>query len=284
MALFGLLSSCHKLNPEEPIPAYIKIDSFHLLDTNLVGSNSARITDAWVTMNGLNIGVFELPALIPVLPQEDSNELFIQAGIMMNGMIETRITYPFYNTYIKNHILEPTETYEITPEISYRSPDNINVIYNNDFERSDLKLEQHGDSQIEPRKSTDEARNGNGSLEIKLDTIVRLAQFSTDVTFSYPPASSNPALMMEIDYKCDHPFSIGLELNSGVDTEDRWIVTFTSTEDINGVMHWKKNYINLTGTMSVLNYVEHKLLIGALLTEASEANIYIDNIKIISTK
>jgi hypothetical protein len=98
--------------------------------------------------------------------------------------------------------------------------------------------------------------------------------------FTYPLTSADPAVMLEMNYKCDHNFSIGVYLDNGPDQELRRFLTIKST---NGA--WKKNYFNLRGTMSALEYVKHRFTVEALLNKDSTvANIFIDNIKILSTK
>lgn len=276
-----LMLSCEKFNQEEPIPAYIKIDSFTLGDTNLIGSQSKRITDAWVTHNGDILGVFQLPAIVPIIP-EDSNELFIKAGVMMNGMIETRLAYPFYQPYIQNYNLEANTTTNINPEVIYRTDDQIDIYYFNDFESENINIDVMENSHVEPKFSESEIFEGNGSLHLQLTGHAgdSLAQFVMGEPFAYPPVSAEPAVMLELNYKCDHNFSIGLYLDNGVSQELRRFFTIVST---NG--QWKKNYFNLTGTMSPLEYISHRFTIEALLSNtADEANIFIDNIKILSTK
>ena len=58
----------------------------------------ANITDAWVTMDGINLGVFELPAQIPILDEGEHN-FRISPGIKENGMSATRMIYPFYEIH-----------------------------------------------------------------------------------------------------------------------------------------------------------------------------------------
>ena len=82
------------------MPAYIKIDTIKL-DTYYPeqGSKSANITDAWVYVNDNLVGVFELPALLPVL-HRGPNKLQIYPGIKLNGISSTRVPYPFYQPVV----------------------------------------------------------------------------------------------------------------------------------------------------------------------------------------
>ena len=279
--LLFIFTSCEKLNPTEPIPAYIKINSFTISDSNLVGTKSERITDAWVTHNGNILGVFELPALVPIIP-EDSNQIFLKAGVMSNGIVETRVAYPFFLPYIENIDLSPEVTTLISPEVAYRSDDQMEILYENSFESDSIRVDILTLSHIEPKFSTEEVFEGSKALHLGLtgDQGDSLAQFIMSDPFTYPLTSGDPAVMLEMNYKCDHNFSIGVYLDNGPDQELRRFLTIKST---NGA--WKKNYFNLRGTMSALEYVQHRFTVEALLNkDSTAANIFIDNIKILSTK
>ena len=62
-----ILSGCKQ---DDITPSWLQIDYIGLT-TNVVteGENSHGITDAWVYMDGVALGVFELPARIPVLAE-----------------------------------------------------------------------------------------------------------------------------------------------------------------------------------------------------------------------
>ncbi|MCB0638866.1 MAG: hypothetical protein KDC54_19695, partial [Lewinella sp.] len=52
-----LLPACDLINPEEPIPAYLYVAPFALNTApNIEGSNSAKITEGWVFVNGEFLG------------------------------------------------------------------------------------------------------------------------------------------------------------------------------------------------------------------------------------
>ena len=59
--LLLLFFSCEKVDPNN-IPANIKIN-----DITLTGSSTENITDAWIYINDQLQGVYEIPALFPVL-------------------------------------------------------------------------------------------------------------------------------------------------------------------------------------------------------------------------
>ena len=116
-----LFSSCELYNPSEPIPAYIHIEKFNLTtDYATQGSNSHKITDAWVYVDDQLIGCFELPATFPVIT-EGTHKVKIVAGIKVNGIASNRGQYPFYNPY------EQIVNFEVGKKITL-SPDRKSVV------------------------------------------------------------------------------------------------------------------------------------------------------------
>lgn len=283
-SLIGLLIiSCDKIYKQEQEPAYVIIDSIILGDSNAIGTQTHDITDAWVTLNGNYIGVFETPCTIPILTNDSAlQNLFIQGGIKVNGMTETRAAYPFYEAYVRSVEINKGDIISVNPTIHYKNDDALSVVVDNQFEGSDLQVDLV-DGVQEPRKSFEEAKDGSGSLHLELNRNINatIGVFAPEGNFTFPPNSASPALMMEFDYKCDHQFTAGLLLSSnGQDIENRWIVSFVSTEG-----EWKKAYVNFTGTMSQVVGVAHRAMFGMELTQELDfANLYIDNLKILSTK
>ena len=62
-----VFSSCSKNQFKAEIPSYIHIESIDLETDSFEGSDSQKLTDAWITMDGNFLGAFELPCTIPIL-------------------------------------------------------------------------------------------------------------------------------------------------------------------------------------------------------------------------
>ncbi len=120
--IFALLGACELYNPTEPIPAYIHIDKIGLTTSadGSQGSNSSKITDAWVYIDERLIGCFELPVTFPVL-YEGSHQLKIRAGIKVNGIAATRAPYPFYEAYTQSVDLQKGTKITVSPTVKYRT-------------------------------------------------------------------------------------------------------------------------------------------------------------------
>jgi hypothetical protein len=82
-------------------PSYLYIPKITLnTDYPSQGSNSNGIADGWVYVDDYLIGVFELPATIPVT-KKGYCKIEVRAGIRKNGQSNSRMYYPFYSTYVK---------------------------------------------------------------------------------------------------------------------------------------------------------------------------------------
>jgi len=99
--LLLMASACNIINPAEPVPSYVHIEKINLSTTySPEGSNSSKIADAWVYMDGSLLGCFELPVTFPVIGT-GTHSFTIKPGIKVNGIAATRAPYPFFNSYDK---------------------------------------------------------------------------------------------------------------------------------------------------------------------------------------
>jgi hypothetical protein len=101
------------------IPAYIYADTFTFTcDLTTQGYDSEKITDGWLYVNGELLGVYELPALIPLLASGNA-EIVLLPGVKENGISVFSISYPFYDAYEINEALAEGVTDTLHPLTSY---------------------------------------------------------------------------------------------------------------------------------------------------------------------
>ena len=106
-----LYQSCEEIDINEGVPSYINIPSIEVVtDLTNEGSNSHKITDAWVYFDNNLQGVYPLPASFPVLLSGKQN-ISIKAGIKNNGIAATRVKYPFYDYFNAEITLTKTVHY-----------------------------------------------------------------------------------------------------------------------------------------------------------------------------
>ena len=258
--------SCKKEKTTD-IPTYISIQEIKLQDIN----TTHNITDAWVYLNDNLQGVYELPANFPVLAHGENN-LRIKAGIKENGIAGTRITYPFYSSYIiENQEFNNEEEIFLNPVVYYLEN---SVLFENqeDFDGNGLNLETDSLTfSIDDKNSL----SGNYGVITLTDSIL-LSEITTKEINNLPQLG-NP-IYLEIDYKSNAQFLVGMYINfpqSSILKKDLlWI---------NPKSNWNKIYINLTSTISEAvgaNYF--KVFIGVQRDFSVDTNIInLDNIRIV---
>jgi hypothetical protein len=268
-----LFPACELINPEEPVPAYISINSFNLTVNPVVdGTASHKITDAWVYSNGSLVGVYELPCTFPVL-EEGERDLIIKAGIKMNGISSARGYYPFYTNHEQRINLVAGETHTITPSVTYY-PGKVH--YKEGFEDGGISLEKFGVSDTNITKNATDVFEGAYSGMITIASPHDYALVATSSAYILPKNST--PVFLELNYKTNNPFKAGLFASiGGGQLEKKEVIT------VNKSANWNKIYINLTyACASNQNASDFKLYVEVFKeTDVEPAVILLDNIKLV---
>jgi len=274
------LSACHKFEGDQTVPAYLRIDTI-LFTTDYVtqGSNTHNITDAWVYVNDQLIGVYELPATFPVLAS-GKQDLEIRPGIKLNGIGATRAPYPFYKPFVIDNFNFVEDSVQIVrPVTSYY--DNLTFAWTEDFEGSGTSLEKttasdtiiaktspadHPDAWLSPYSSF--------SGKVQLDAEHEVFQIASFLSYELP--DQGKAVLLELDYKCDREFGVGMIANLSSSTLMLPLVVVNKSET------WNKIYINLGPNVSAYTTAKNfKIYFESDRGDQDEANFYFDNIKVI---
>lgn len=286
-ALFG----CKKFDPDETIPAFIKIDNVKIKTSSEQGSNNpSGIKDVWVYVNEEMLGVFELPADIPVLKSGDCN-IKVFAGIKNNGISSEGERYVFLNAFETTSTLIPEQTITLEPEFTYVSSANFWV---ENFEGPGIKVNTTRNSDVSLQLTTNpnEVFENSQSGYAEFDSNNLLFEIQTD-----EPAFNNfnlgSTIYLEMDYSFKgridsssyyNPLIVGVfSRKSGelVDTQNAYLTLFPSTE---GDILWNKIYVNLTEVIRPLTPTEDlDVYIGIRKASNNIVNpkLFIDNLKII---
>lgn len=271
-----LFGSCELYNPSEPIPAYIHIEKFNLV-TNYAteGSNSHKITDAWVYVDDQLIGCFELPATFPVIA-EGTHKVKIVAGIKVNGIAANRGQYPFYNPYEQYVNFEMGKRITLSPTVSYKSTTTFAFL--EDFEVSSLTLETtaFSDSTIQEMTSVDTVFEGSKSMIGYADpTRFRFECITVD-SFDLPQAGAN--VFLEFNYRCNYTTVVSI-IARGTTTSSQFVCLNLNPTYNN----WNKAYIFLTPNVSAtFTALDYKMVWGFHnLIPLDSAALLLDNIKLV---
>jgi hypothetical protein len=273
-----LFAACHK---DSAIPVYLDIQPFELTTNKTTeGANSSKITDVWVYVNQQPLGAYQLPCKIPVIA-EGTIQVLLAPGIMKDASVIKRTAYPFYTSFIDTINFEKGKTYSIKPTTKYNS--TLNFIYKEGFEVGSSFNKRNGDTSI--IRSNDATNITEGYLDnyigkITLDAVHDTMQVISNTPLAIP--TSGNTVFVELDYKCDIQFTIGLLVTSPSGVFEYWHLTLLSKNS------WSKAYLNITDEINRSETgSKFQVLITAGSTKGdlvSTKNIYVDNIKIISQK
>jgi len=267
-----LYQSCEEIDINEGVPSYISIPSIKVDSIqSSVGSNSNKITDAWVYFDNNLQGVYPLPATFPVLLSGKQN-ISIKAGIKNNGIAATREKYPFYNYFNAEITLIKDSTLLLDSiVVSYADNLDFHII---DFETGSKEFEETSSSDTTFLLANDTVFEGNsGGVHLVLPHLT--FEIATE---EVPLPKVGTPIYVELNYKCNTAFQVGVFANYPQ------TVTATSILTINPKLEWNKIYIDLTSAIiNTQNADSHKVFIsmGRDINSTQMAELYLDNFKIV---
>jgi len=272
LCLSFLITSCDLVNPAEQIPAYLQIDNFELTTTAAQGENSEQITDVWVFVNDISLGVYELPATVPTLDIGNQN-VTIFPVIRENGLRSTPVIYPFYNRYETTVELTAEQTININPTTTYVSNAIFELV--EDFNTSGHRLKGGNPNAIQIKDGVGEVVFSNN------DEIA----FTSSSTFVDLPTSGGKAVFLEFDYQTNVEFEVGLvglDINGGTINATNYKIILCP------INRWNKLYVNFQEDLELSQLTGYKLAFRASTNDTGCGNInsespkvLIDNIKFI---
>lgn len=262
------------------------IDEFTVVTTSSEGSTSEKIKDVWVFVDSKFTGAFELPARIPLLANGE-HRVELYAGIYLNGSQATRAIYPFYTHFDTTYTLQPETTVKVSPVIGYE--DDL-TWWIEDFEDPSIKwnlFTTNSDTTMFVAKPSEypDLFEGNAGL-IKMSSNNVYCEMRTDEPLFYDlPRTLNEDAYMEINYKCNYKFILGLlHNNSGLAAYDKQaLITFNPTKDEQGVPQWNKTYLYIPDATNFFqNATKFDFYMSVLNNDATDGiEVYVDNIKVI---
>jgi len=279
LALLIIIASCAKNMDEAFIPSYIKIDKIDVLTTGEQGSSASYITDAWVYVDGADLGAFPLPAVIPILAS-GNHVVKIAPGIKLNGVGGTRVPYPMVEPVETNIELIKDTIQTMVVSSNYYSSSIFSLI--DDFENANVNLEPTSLNTAEWRRSHTSTDPQGSVFEGHYSGIGILNnnntyfQIMTRKNFEDLPSNGAPAFI-EMNFKTNTTIVLGIMSYLGNNGESTDLIYLNPTKE------WKKIYINLTSSLVSLSNKDYfKFIISANHTNGDEQTIVlIDNFKVI---
>jgi hypothetical protein len=259
---------CNIINPSEPVPTYVRIDSFEF-----TGSGLTDIKCVIAYYNGNNIGTFDLPAVIPVVTSGNGGTLQVVPGILVNGRNERPAAYPFYKMAFLTLPEKPGEIINYTPKTSYY--DSVVFTKISDFNSGITQFSKaSGTTSLRVVTDPSLVLEGAGSGAVYLNSA---ADSSIDSTIKSFPIKQGYAFL-EFDYKTTTPFAIAIKANLGS-------LYSSSVTYLGGVLpndKWQKFYLNLSGFTTNYPADSYHFFIKAALQDQTSGVLLIDNIKLVT--
>jgi len=268
-------------NKEEPIPSYIYIPSFTVNAQPEFGTSSSKITEAWVYANNDLLGVFPIPATVPILATGET-DIRIFPGIHEAGILARPTIYPFYEPIILNHHLTAGKIDTLPLVTQYLSSDKIKLELNITFDIGNVLTDDLDEDSTTFVSVVPDGIEGPGGLLSVTDTTSNLS-VGNNTLFNLP--SDGSQVYIEMEYHNDTKFSVWMRGHKASGQGDiRPISTINEQEE------WNKIYIPLTSFLQTNKWLDYQFVLNLKLTDdeiangQEHANVYIDNIKLLRFK
>jgi hypothetical protein len=277
LALLTLVS-CEKFSGDQTTPAYLRIDSIYLVSKPSQGTASHNITDAWIYVDDVLIGVFEMPARVPVLKQ-GKHKVRIDAGVKKNGIAATRVAYVFFDPIILQQVkFAPDSTTSLgTLHTDYSTSAQFLALEN--FENAGIILDTTPRSLVGINRTafgSDQTFEGIHSGIISMDTTTKKNKFEcvTQGTYTIPLAP----VYFEMNFNTNMAFTVGVVVYVSLSIIQQPVITLNPTDG-----KWKKIYIDLTNSLNAYPGASNfKVYLSASDSEVLDGRILIDNLKILT--
>jgi hypothetical protein len=257
------------------VPAYLSVPYYTVQYSGNYtnggpGTTHHNFTDIDVSVNGTNIGIFPIPAKIPI-QNAGSNRISIKPVIKVNGVATVRADYAPIQLVDTVLTLEAGKATTFIPKFDYY-PTGVTFYWVEDFEFAGSSLV--GDNAIVLQSA--EKFEGNRAVKIELQNgQTNCTAFSSTLL---PLPNTSEMLYMEVNYKCNQKFTVGLTNSSHSDIRE--------VGGANASDEWKKIYFFLTPAASNLPTYPAYYVYFNFHNDGTVQNdnprLFIDNIKVLS--
>lgn len=264
--------SCGLLDNDKPVPFFLDLKEPTVRTPDNLGYDTHKITDVWVFADGQILGVFPLPAKVPLTVNNADSEITILAGIRNNGMNDTPVFYPFYKSIVTKVSPEANKT--ITVPLNFQYISNAKIPVNESFETGNsfwLDFDNNPNSNI---KVTDETANlGLKSGWVALSNELKFMEVGSANNVNIGQNSRGQSYI-EMDYKGEGEIAVGIAKSSFGFIRVEYVLFVPGKEN------WNKIYIDVTDKLSPNDYEAYRVVLRFNRTGISQiSNIYVDNIK-----
>src|SRR5574344_1382923 len=287
VALFVV--SCDNFDGDIQIPSYIYIKGFSMTQNQDIdeggtdGFLTNDVVDAWVYVDHIYIGTYALPCSVPIL-KEGKHLVEVRCGVKLNGITLTRTEYPFYTKFLDTINLVSNHTDTINTIHFKYNTSLTNFAFTEFFETPTIDS-MHADglkdttyiTKVSKALSPDTVKYGSYCGVMRLASGASTYKVVTDSLF----CNNYSALIMELDYWCNIPFTIGIKGKTSSGAQTQYIPAMTIKS--NATKGWQKIYVVLGKVWGQLSYPSYFQVYFSPNEQTSQAKgwVFLDNIKII---
>ncbi len=274
--LLSFVSACTFTDNDSFEPAFLLLDNATLATNSNEGVARHNIKYAWVIIEGQLIGIFPLPAKVPIITTSKEMNIQINAGVNLNGELNSSVEYPFFNPIKKTLLLEPNKEYKIDLNYTYNSDAVFDFV--EDFENSTHLFDNDIDGNTKTRInfSDKEKTGGKQSGLLILDNENKDGEFST-IPFFEGKNNKLGNVYLEFDYKSDESVFVGTELNFKNSSKQSYSSSLRKSST------WTRAYVNLSKDISQNTVLQYRVIIGASKFDLNkdQSEIFFDNVKLV---
>jgi hypothetical protein len=267
-----VINSCRLTDNDKPEPFYLELKNPVVKQPFGTENDTHKMTDVWVFINGQIIGVFPLPARVPVTYDGGNAQVTILAGIRKNGMLDNPVFYPFYQAIEKTIAPKVNET--ITIPLDFKYVPNAKIPIFEGFETAhcfSLDIDGVASSYIGTTGQDAALGASCGKITLTTENSYVAAACATSIKKS---ETSKGQSYLELDYKGEGEIAVGISKLQGNTSKLDYFLYIPGKEN------WNKIYIDLTDKLSPQDFSEYFIVISASKKNNSQQSVlYIDNIK-----
>lgn len=271
-----VLASCSLTDSDQPIPSYLVVNEVDVATSINQGEPTHNIKDIWVFADNELIGVFPLPAKVPLIVDGETTDFTVYPGIRNNGETARSFIYQLMEKHDFTLALAPGE--EVERSFTFRYSDNVIFDFVEGFESPGhiftLDLDENPATNIQV--TDEDAIAGAKSGKITLDANNQLIQVATIFNYDGEDNAGSDSYL-EMDYKCDIPFFIGvIYVENGQEVTQPLLV-------VNAKEEWNKIYVDFTQALTSPQIETYRIYFTTDLDPLNETSgeIFLDNLKFI---
>ncbi len=272
LLVFFTLSCKKKFEPAEEA-FFITAKNINVSTSSGQGFGSHKITELWLYTNGNFRGAYPVGSRMPVMVENGKAVIDVFAGIMNNGISETRMNWLLYEPLKIDTLAANGTNIERNFTFKYRS--GVKFVWVENFELPGFSLVRSAVSDTIYKIHTNNANvfEGNKSIEFGLSGSALTAQLETATTYSLPMGGSSGNLYLEVDYKCNTSFVVGVISNGA----------FTEVLTVNAKDSWNHIYVQLSNAVNADPSTSYKKIAFRIKRDNSvqSQSVFLDNIKLV---